>query len=471
MHSVSPKSRLVCALRRGAIAALALSLSACAGGGGRTEPFAVAPKPRVPSTGALVSAPIYGSNADHADNLIDLYYRTEWDATREGLAKWDGPVTVSIDTPALKDYAPFLERYLGRLRTEGGVDIRLVDAGKGAISLRTAPSTEMRRNFPTAFCLVVPGRMDFSDLIDSLSRPDRIDWTLIERIEAATVFIPVVASPYQVRACMMEEIAQALGPGNDIYYLADSIFNDDGAHMAPTSFDMLALRVLYDPAMTPGMPLEQARPIVRSLLDRLRPEGAGVPRGPAFPPAPEWKDTILASSAHGVPSVTQLAIAEEAVRLSRTFSPTDPRRGFSFERLGRAYLAQDKPEKAEFAFRRAVAAYEISVGDQDVRVASARVWLAIALNHQGKSGQALTQVDLALPMLAAHDTEERISVALEQRHRAQSALGQQQEALQTALIGVDWALYAFGADYGELAASRKDILKAFQDAANQDAAK
>ncbi len=443
-------------------ATLACFLAACASGSVRTTPYAVAPKPALPSTGAALNSPIYGSNADYTDYMISLYYQTEWDAIRVGLAKWDAPVTVSIDSSALDAYQPFLEQYIDRLRSEGGVDIRTATAGAGAISVAAAPADQMRRTFATAFCLVAPGRLSFEELISALADPDDIDWTRVQRIEAATIFIPVDASPYQVRACLMEEIAQALGPGNDIFYLANSIFNDDGAHMRPTSFDMLALRVLYNPALKPGMAQSDAEPIVRDVLDMLRPEGAGVPRGPSFSQAPEWKDAILASSAHGVPAASQLAIAEEAVRLSRSFSSVDPRRGFSFERLGRAYLAHGKALEAESAFRRAIAAYQLSVGDQDVRVASARVGLAIALNEQGKNGKALTQVDLALPVLAAHDAEDRISAAFKQRHDAQTALGHETEALNTALIGVDWALYALGADYGELAESRKNIIKVYE---------
>jgi len=452
------------ALKRITLAAAAVALTACAGGGYRTEPFAVAPKPALPSTGSGLHAPVYGSNVDHADNMIDLYYRTEWDDTRQGLAKWDKPVTVSLDSASLKDYGPFLSDYLDRLRTEGGIDIRVASPGEGAISVVTAPADKMRRSFATAFCLVIPDHLSFDELIASLSKPDRIDWTLVEAIETARVFIPANASPYQVRACLMEEIAQALGPGNDLFYLANSIFNDDGAHVAPTSFDLLTLRVLYDPSLRPGMAMDEVRPIVRDLLDRMNPGGAGVPRGPSYHVAPEWKDTILASSAYGVPAATQMAMAEEAVRLSRNFSSTDPRRGFSFERLGRAYLVRNLTEKAEFAFRRAIVAYELSVGDQDVRVASARVGLAIALNEQGKNGPALTEIDLALPVLAAYDTEDRITRALKERHDAQTALGHQQEALQTALMGVDWALYTLGADYGELAKNRNDILAVYEDA-------
>jgi len=34
-------------------------------------------------------------------------------------------------------------------------------------------------------------------------------------------------SPQEVRDCLHEELAQALGPLNDLYRLPDSVFNDD----------------------------------------------------------------------------------------------------------------------------------------------------------------------------------------------------------------------------------------------------
>jgi hypothetical protein len=60
------------------------------------------------------------------------------------------------------------------------------------------------------------------------------------------VFIPSDVSPQEVRDCLHEEVAQALGPLNDLYRLPDSVFNDDNFHAVLTGFDMLILRTYYD---------------------------------------------------------------------------------------------------------------------------------------------------------------------------------------------------------------------------------
>ena len=235
-------------------------------------PFQVAPKPSQPPTGAARSLPVRGANADLAVDFADLYFLTEWDEARARLAKWVTPPRVEIADPALRAYEPFLSVYLGRLRRGAGVDIALVEPGAGDMLVKFAPGEQMRRAFNSAFCIVAPGRLNWAQMLDWRLDPDQFNWTRIAGIDSATAFIPHDAAPYQIRACLMEEVAQALGPGNDIFRLADSAFNDDGAHAVPTSFDLLALRVLYDPSLEPGMTRKQAEPLIAAALARFRPQ-------------------------------------------------------------------------------------------------------------------------------------------------------------------------------------------------------
>ncbi len=46
-----------------------------------------------------------------------------------------------------------------------------------------------------------------------------------------------------MRDCLHEELAQALGPLNDLYRLSNSVFNDDNFHSVLTGFDMEMLRL------------------------------------------------------------------------------------------------------------------------------------------------------------------------------------------------------------------------------------
>jgi Protein of unknown function (DUF2927) len=70
-------------------------------------------------------------------------------------------------------------------------------------------------------------------------------------------------------SCYHEEIAQGLGLANDSPTARPSIFNDDEEFALLTNQDEAMLRMLYDPALAPGMTEEQARPIVQSLAARL----------------------------------------------------------------------------------------------------------------------------------------------------------------------------------------------------------
>jgi len=67
-------------------------------------------------------------------------------------------------------------------------------------------------------------------------------------------------------SCIHEELAQGLGPGNDSAAARPSIFNDDEEFALLTTQDEEILRLLYDPALKPGMSLQEARPVIRRLL-------------------------------------------------------------------------------------------------------------------------------------------------------------------------------------------------------------
>ncbi len=66
-------------------------------------------------------------------------------------------------------------------------------------------------------------------------------------------------------SCIHEEIAQGLGLANDNPGIRPSIFNDDDEFALLTSHDEKLLTMLYDPRLRPGMTLEEARPLLRTL--------------------------------------------------------------------------------------------------------------------------------------------------------------------------------------------------------------
>jgi hypothetical protein len=70
-------------------------------------------------------------------------------------------------------------------------------------------------------------------------------------------------------SCLHEEIAQGLGLPNDSPRARPSIFNDDEEFALLTGMDEDMLRLLYNPALRPGMTEEEARPILRELTAQL----------------------------------------------------------------------------------------------------------------------------------------------------------------------------------------------------------
>ncbi len=71
------------------------------------------------------------------------------------------------------------------------------------------------------------------------------------------------------RSCIHEELAQGLGLANDSPRARPSIFNDDDEFALLTEMDERMLQLLYDPALRPGMSLEEARPILREKAQAL----------------------------------------------------------------------------------------------------------------------------------------------------------------------------------------------------------
>jgi hypothetical protein len=72
-------------------------------------------------------------------------------------------------------------------------------------------------------------------------------------------------------SCIHEELAQALGLGNDDDRVRPSIFNDDEEFALLTEHDEHLLRMLYDPRLRPGMTRTEAEPLLPEIAsDVLR---------------------------------------------------------------------------------------------------------------------------------------------------------------------------------------------------------
>ena len=88
-------------------------------------------------------------------------------------------------------------------------------------------------------------------------------------IKRAVIGIPTdrAASLGKLPACIVEEMTQIMGLPNDSDEISPSIFNDSSEDNELTDLDRWLVRLLYDPAMKPGMDRQAALAQIRSLAD------------------------------------------------------------------------------------------------------------------------------------------------------------------------------------------------------------
>lgn len=92
-------------------------------------------------------------------------------------------------------------------------------------------------------------------------------------LTGAVLLIKDEQPPLLRLSCIHEEIVQSMGLSNDSPTARPSLFNDDEEFALMTRHDELLLQMLYDPALEPGMSLNEARPIVRQLAEDVLDQG------------------------------------------------------------------------------------------------------------------------------------------------------------------------------------------------------
>ncbi|MDZ4093282.1 MAG: DUF2927 domain-containing protein [Paracoccaceae bacterium] len=215
--------------------------------------------------------------------LFDEYRRTSAglvaQTTPSHLRRWTQPVRVGLhfgaSVPAERratDRAR-IGSYLARLASLTGHPIALADTATNfQIHIvnedeRRALGPVIRKNLPNLSAPEVAGLTDLPRstycIVYAVSDADGSTYNRAFAVIRAE-------HPDLLRlSCMHEEIAQGLGLANDSPQARPSIFNDDEEFALLTRQDELMLRLLYNPALTPGMTAAEARPIVFSLASRL----------------------------------------------------------------------------------------------------------------------------------------------------------------------------------------------------------
>jgi hypothetical protein len=396
------------------------------------------------------------ANADLVEDFLDYTFELESGERLDRLLRYEMPVRVHLRSPGLDAYRPDAEDLIARLRREAEIDIALVDdAAAAQIVIETVPRAQIDRVYPEAACFIVPGERSWQDFVRK--RPERIlRWADQTTLGEAAIFLPADTTPQDVRDCLNEELTQALGPANDLYRVADSIWNDDNLHAVATAYNMLLLRVLYQPELRSGMTRAEVAARLPALFDRLNPQGRDLPRRPRHPESRAWASAIELALSRRVSFAERRGAAEVAVTLARGMKPVDHRLAVSLLALGRLTLRRD-PALAAAKF---AGAYNLSLrlhGLDDIRTAHAGIHLAAVALSAGQPGLALRLAREHVPGALAGRNAVLLAGLRAIEADALAALGEEAEARKARLDSLRWARYGLGDRDGTLAREQAEI--------------
>lgn len=190
--------------------------------------------------------------------------------TPSALHRWDVPVRFGIEFGAS---VPTEQRAEDRA-TLAGLAARLRQATGHPVSLSARPNFHVlvlnedeRRQIGPRLAQLIPGLG--ADVIRSVENLPQTSYCLVIASDpadngayrSAVAIIRAEHPPLLRRSCFHEEMAQGMGLANDSPRARPSVFNDDEEFALLTGHDLLLLRMLYDPRLSPGMAPEIARPI------------------------------------------------------------------------------------------------------------------------------------------------------------------------------------------------------------------
>lgn len=381
-------------------------------------------------------------NAQFLRDFIDLSFKLESGRTLPVFTRFEGAVTVAVEGIAPPTLDADLDDLLVRLRREAGIDISRAEPGRMAsITIEALPRASIQGLVPQAACFVVPNVSSWAQYV-RMRRSDITDWGTLKKRTRAAVFLPSDVSPQEIRDCLHEEIAQALGPLNDLYRLPFTVFNDDNLHTILTGFDMAVLRATYAPELKTGMTAQEVADALPSVLARVNPAGrrAAEPAVPASTDA--WKQAINRALRPTGGSIGRAKAASDAVEIARVSGWNDTRLGYSLLSFGRASLSRS-PERAIGAIVEASLVFRSKYGE-DVHAAHAIVQPAAFALTAGQPDVTLQLTDWAVPAAQKGQNAALLSTLLLLRAEALVATGRISEGAAIAREGKGWALYGYG---------------------------
>lgn len=405
-----------------------------------TSTYQLPPMKTFSGSGSMAST---RSNTQIAQDFLDLAFRMESGRVLDRMTRFEGPIRVKVNGGLSNGDKHDLERLVARIRAEAGIDISITTNGDAQIYVQGVPHVDLQRAVPSAACFVVPRVSNWTEFLRN-RHSATVDWATLERRESATIFVPSDAAPQEIRDCLHEEMAQALGPLNDLYRLPDSVFNDDNIQAVLTGFDMLVLRAYYAPELANGMSRTTVQSRLPALLARLNPSGEqGTSEGSSYSPR-AYTNAIERALSQGSSNAVRRLAAQEALSIAHSQQLGAARVGYAYFALGRLELAND-PSAALAAFRAADAAFRRTY-ETRLHTAHVAVQLSAFSLSSGDGPGTLALVDEAIPLAMTHQNAALLATLLMFKAEALDLMGQAGAAATARLDSLAWARYGFGSD-------------------------
>ncbi len=389
------------------------------------------------------------SNVDIAQEFLDLSFALESGQELRTLTKFLGPISIAINGTAPNHVIRDLDLLVARLKSEAGLDVRRVSGPDANIHIETIPKRQLQSVIPTAACFVVPNVSNWSDFRRNRFK-SKLDWTRLEERKSVTVFMPNDVAPQESRDCLHEEIAQALGPVNDLYRLPDSVFNDDNFHIRLTPYDMLILRTYYSAELRNGMTRGQVAAILPNLLARLNPIGQSLPAARLQKTSKDWVKAIEVALGPKASSDKRRSAAFDAVKIANDNGYRDHRLGFAHYARAQVSLGPD-PKTAASDFARAYAIFKTLFGTSDIHTAQVSVQMASLSLSAGHYEAALRFINESLPVAQKSQNGSLLFSLLAMKAEIYEGLGRFADAKTLRSEAISWGHYGL--------ATRSDISK------------
>ncbi|MEY8827751.1 DUF2927 domain-containing protein [Sedimentitalea sp. XS_ASV28] len=384
------------------------------------------------------------SNSNIAADFLSLHFELESGRRLPVFTRFETPITVRVAGRAPDSLEPDLRRLLDRLRTEATIDIRETDGAEASITIEAVSRAEIRRALPHAACFVVPNVSSLDEYRRKRRSPDT-NWSTLTRRERMAIFLPYDSTPQEIRDCLHEELAQALGPLNDLYRLPNSVFNDDNVHTVLTGFDMLILRATYAPEIYSGMTKSEVATELPDILTRINPHGDQRPAHAIAPTPRSWIDEVQIVLGPGAGTDERRKAAQSAAATAQKLGWKDHRRAFGYYMLGRMTQLDDA-ELAQQYYASALG-YLRNLPETRLHQAYVITQTAAYAISRGDGAEALDQIEPYLDVAARSENAALLATLMLLKAEALDQTGQEDAARSVRLDSVGWARYGFGTDW------------------------